>query len=248
VTPEGNVLALVARYPRPGTVKTRLAAVIGPPAVYALYSAFLRDLAERLSGGPWQLHWLYTPAGDPFAAWLGTGQAVSPQHGASLNDRLRNGFRALCRGYARVIIMSTDSPQVSPDWIAAGFTLLDHRDVVLGPCADGGYYLIGMRAPHDVFSGIVMSTPTVLTETVSKARQQGLSTALLPSTFDVDDSSGLTALATWLDHRTSGELPRTRALLAGLGLPVAPVSVPTRPCADPAVSPAVHRPSTHESG
>ncbi|MGI8912189.1 MAG: TIGR04282 family arsenosugar biosynthesis glycosyltransferase [Chloroflexota bacterium] len=214
---EGNVLALVARYPRPGTVKTRLAAAMGPQPVYALYCAFLRDLAERLAGGPWRLHWLYTPEDEPFATWLGTDQPASAQQGATFNERLLNGFHALGRQHGRVIIMSSDSPQVPPELVAQGFTLLDQHDVVLGPCDDGGYYLIGMRAPHDLFTGIAMSTPTVLAETLALAQQQGSSTALLPPTFDVDDMDGLLALTGWLDRESSTELPRTRALLARSG-------------------------------
>ena len=222
MTADGNVLALVARYPHLGAVKTRLAAAIGAAAAYTLYCAFLRDLAERLTAGPWQLHWLYTPSDDPFAAWLGPGHAVSPQCGASLNDRLLNGFRSLCQVFPRVIIMSSDSPHVPLEWIAEGFTLLASHDVVLGPCADGGYYLVGMRAPHDLFSGITMSTATVLAETLALAHRRSLSTAQLPVTFDVDDVAGLAALSDWLDRRRTDVLPRTRALLAGCPRHVTP--------------------------
>ena len=211
MAPEGNVLALVARYPRPGTVKTRLAADLGVEPAHALYCAFLRDLAERLADGPWQVHWLFTPADAPFAAWLGPGCSATPQCGPSLNLRLLNGFRSLRGRYERVMIMSTDSPQVAPDWVARGFALLDRHDVVLGPCDDGGYYLVGMRASRDIFSGITMSTPTVLEETLALARRRGLSTALLQRTFDVDDLAGLTALRHWLAGHEH-ELPRTRAL------------------------------------
>jgi hypothetical protein len=218
VTPDGNVLALVARYPRPGAVKTRLAADIGSQPAYALYCSFLRDLADRLDAGPWRLHWLYTPEDADFSAWLGTDQAASPQRGTTFNDRLLNGFRVLGRCYARVIIMSTDSPHVPLDWIAEGFALLDQHDLVLGPCTDGGYYLVGMRAPHDIFSAIQMSTATVLAETQALAKHLGLCTALLPETFDVDDLDGLTALATWLG--SVEDLPRTRTLLT-VGSPLA---------------------------
>ncbi len=213
MAPDGNVLALVARYPRLGAVKTRLAVTLGNAPVYALYCAFLRDLAERLAAGPWRVCWLYTPVEDFFAAWLANGQATSPQEGTTLNERLLNGFRVLGRSYERVIIMSTDSPHVPLEWIAKGFALLDQHDLVLGPCDDGGYYLVGMRAAHDVFSGITMSTPSVLAETLALADHLGLSTALLPPTFDVDDLAGLAALREWLESNADG-LPHTRTLLS----------------------------------
>lgn len=236
MAPEGNALALMARYPRPGAVKTRLAATIGHPAALALYSAFLQDLDERLAGGPWSVIWLYTPQDDPFPAWIGPGRIAAPQTGASLSDRLLNGFRGLLNRYQRVVLMSTDSPHLPLAWIERGFALLDAHDVVLGPCHDGGYYLIGMRRPHDLFSGVAMSTPAVLAETLALARDRGLSVALLPATFDLDDASGLGALRQWLeDHpardsnrssadrqRTVPDLPRTRAVLQRREASIAP--------------------------
>jgi uncharacterized protein len=109
----------------------------------------------------------------------------------------------------RVVIMSTDSPHLPLEWLERGFSQLERHQVTIGPCDDGGYYLIGMRAPHDLFSGIVMSTSRVLAETLAVAQRQGLSTALLPPTFDVDDAGGLVALDRWLETNPALALPRT---------------------------------------
>jgi rSAM/selenodomain-associated transferase 1 len=224
---ERDVLALVARYPQAGAVKTRLAQCIGPEQSAALYSAFLRDLDERLAAGPWQTVWLHTPADAPFAAWLGPGRVSLPQEGSTLNDRLHQGFRRLLEqrptSVRRVIIMSTDSPQLPLEWIERGFSLLARHDVVLGPCDDGGYYLIGMRAPHDVFQGVTMSTSRVLEETLALAQRQGLLTALLPPTFDVDDAQGLLALHRWLEANPAA-LRRTGRVMRQLAL--SPVAAP----------------------
>lgn len=224
-----DVLALVARYPQLGVVKTRLATSIGPQQALSFYSAFLRDLDERLAGGPWRTVWLHTPADAPLAAWLGPGRVSLPQEGATLNERLHLGFRRLLEerraGTRRVIIMSTDSPHVPLEWLEGGFSLLGRHDVTLGPCDDGGYYLIGMRAPHDLFSGIRMSTARVLGETLALAQRQGLSTALLPMTFDVDDVGGLAALDHWLEANPALVLPRTRMLLRHFALADAAVPV-----------------------
>ena len=222
MAPSADVLALLARYPRQGTVKTRLARCLGDAAACALYGAFLRDLDQRLSGHDWDVHWLYTPRDSPLPAWLGPGRAGSAQVGETLNARLLDGARRLLRRYARVILMGTDSPHLPPAWAARGFALLADHDVVLGPCDDGGYYLVGLRRPHDIFSGIAMSTPTVLAETIALAERQGLSVALLPRTFDIDDECGLAALRRWLAADASaGALPRTRAALGRLGEPAA---------------------------
>lgn len=209
-----HVLALMARYPRLGGGKTRLARTLGGGAAFELYCAFLRDLDERLSAGPWRLRWLYTPAHEPFASWLGTGRQTQPQVGATLNERLQQGMRTLLEEHDRAIIMSTDSPHLPLTWIGQGFALLDQHDIVLGPCTDGGYYLVGMRRPLDVFTRVPMSTPTVLQETLALAQRQGLSAGLLPETFDVDDNEGLAQLERQLAGMASDELPRTRAALA----------------------------------
>jgi glycosyltransferase A (GT-A) superfamily protein (DUF2064 family) len=77
---------------------------------------------------------------------------------------------------------------------------LDEADVVLGPAEDGGYYLIAMREPHDVFTGIPMSTEVVLEMTLAKAREQGLTTRLLAPLFDVDEVTELVRLAALLQQ------------------------------------------------
>lgn len=215
---DGDVLALVARYPRLGAVKTRLGRAIGQGEAFALYSAFLRDLDARLAHPAWRTRWLYTPADAPFAAWLGARRAVAPQRGDSLNVRLLNGMRALLAEHRRAVIMSTDSPHVPLAWLEQAFAALTAHDVVLGPCDDGGYYLVGLRAPHDLFSGVVMSTPTVLADTLAQAQAQRLSVALLPTTFDVDDESGVRALRAHLAGCPADELPWTRAALRNIPL------------------------------
>jgi len=188
--------------------------------VYALYSAFLRDLDARLDGQDWLTCWLATPDTRLFAAWIGHRHPVLMQMGDSLNERLLNGFRQLLPKHKRVVIMSTDSPHIPTTWIAEAFALLDRHDVVLGPCDDGGYYLVALKEPHDIFTGIAMSTPLVMRQTLALAEAQSLAVAHLPSTFDVDDHDGLASLRVWLGtHDTS--LPRTRAVLTH-GIPKPP--------------------------
>ncbi len=71
---------------------------------------------------------------------------------------------------------------------------LDEADVVLGPANDGGYYLIAMCKPHDVFRGIPMSTSLVMQMTVDLAQRQGLKVDTLETLFDVDELSDLVRL------------------------------------------------------
>ncbi|MHB1417133.1 MAG: TIGR04282 family arsenosugar biosynthesis glycosyltransferase [Chloroflexota bacterium] len=222
---ERDALAVMARYPQVGQVKTRLAVEIGAAAATDLYTGFLRDIYLRLSGPkrPWRLYWAYTPVGRSLATLLGEGNYV-PQRGGDLGDRLHSVFRDLLgRGFRRVAIIGSDSPHLPVDWIEQAFAALAEADVVLGPADDGGYYLIGLRQAHDLFRGIAWSTEKVLAQTLERAKELGLTVALLPRTFDVDDGEGLDKLRDCLDgDGRRRELPHTSAVLAGLPAPAWP--------------------------
>lgn len=128
--------------------------------------------------------------------------------------RLLRGAPA--RGEGRIVLTSTDSPQLRPDTVAAAFGMLDRHDLVLGPVADGGYYLIGMRGFHDVLDGVVMSTGTVFGDIAARARTLGLSVGTTEELFDVDVGSELEPLRALLEERD--DLPHTRSALERHGL------------------------------
>jgi rSAM/selenodomain-associated transferase 1 len=219
-TAAARALVVVAKYPAVGQVKTRLAAAIGAGPACALYGAFLADLDERLSAAGYPPLWAYTPADAPFAALVAGAERCFPQVGPDLNARLRNIFSALlAAGWERVAIVSSDSPHLPLAWLDEAYRALDNHDVVLGPADDGGYSLVAMAAPHDVFDGVVMSTDRVLAQTLELAAAQGLRVHLLPSTFDVDEPSDLPRLAAALgEPALRRALPRTAAALTQLGI------------------------------
>jgi uncharacterized protein len=215
-----RALVVVAKYPRTGEVKTRLAVAIGAEPACALYRAFLADMDERLGAAGYAPLWAYTPADAPFATVVADAERCFPQVGPDLNARLRNVFRALlAAGWERVAIVSSDSPHLPLSWLAEAYRALDDHDVVLGPADDGGYSLIAMAAAHEVFDGVTMSTARVLAQTVALAEAQALRVYLLASIFDVDEPSDLPRLAAALrEPALRGALPRTEAVLAWLGL------------------------------
>ncbi len=196
-------LVIVARTPRLGEVKTRLAASLGSAATLQLYRAFLTDLALRFAtASDCALHWAYTPAEEDFAAELAQlipGVPVGicfPQRGLTFAERLYQIFReTTTRAFARTIVIGSDSPQVSSALISQARSELDEYDVVLGPAEDGGYYLIAMREPYDLFTGIPMSTDQVLQMTMARAHDLSLSVYLLDTLFDVDEHPDLLRLA-----------------------------------------------------
>ncbi len=86
--------------------------------------------------------------------------------------------------------------------------------MVLGPTEDGGSYLIAMREPHDVFTGIETSTPHVLVNTCEKAAAAGLRVHRLPTSFDVDDLDDLVRLRALItDAGNATRMPATAAFL-----------------------------------
>lgn len=216
-----TALAIMARYPEKGKIKTRLARSIGDDATLHLYQAFLCDLAQRFANWTCDLHWAYAPTEYDFAAFIATlvpeyaeRMSVFPQQGPDLASRLHQVFRTLwMRQFHGIIVIGSDSPQISRTIILEAQRALETTDVVLGPAEDGGYYLIGMHQPHDVFGGIPMSTEVVLERTIEKAEKQQLSVYLLEPLFDVDEQPDLIQLIDLLQE-DSTIAPYTAACLA----------------------------------
>jgi uncharacterized protein len=202
-----TALVIMARYPQVGTTKTRLARAIGSEETVRLYRAFLTDLAHKFANREYDLHWAYSPAGVDYQAFIATlapsllGCMICfPQQGADLGERLHHVFRwTQERGFGRTIVIGSDSPHIGLASIAHAEQALDEADIVLGPADDGGYYLIAMRQPYDVFSGIPMSTSVVRRLTMEMAQHQGLTVQLIESLFDVDELPDLLRLAQVLE-------------------------------------------------
>lgn len=218
-----NMLVIVAKYPQPGAVKTRLGCGIGHEQAANLYRSFLLDLRERFEAarqrGGYCLCWAYAPGLPSMRPIVGASARLHPQRGGDFAERLRAITRDVAaQGYQRVVILGSDSPQIGGEVVEQAFAALDSHDVAIGPAEDGGYYLIGLRlrpAPPDLFTGIRMSTATVLRETVERAHERQLRVALLETSFDIDEPADLERL--WLTLEDDEQLaPHTLATLRGL--------------------------------
>lgn len=216
-----TAVVVMARYPGKGQTKTRLARSIGDEATVHLYRAFLADIAHHLAGPTHDLYWTYTPPEvdyDGLIAELSPALArytrSFPQQGADFGARLHHAFIWTAhKGYKKTILIGSDSPHISREMITQAQDALDAADVALGPADDGGYYLIAMRRPYDVFSGIPMSTSVVAAMTIATARRQGLTTRLIDPLFDVDELADLLRLAQLL-REDAARAPHTAAALA----------------------------------
>jgi glycosyltransferase A (GT-A) superfamily protein (DUF2064 family) len=178
----------------------------------------LHDIDLRFTGGRRTLIWAFYPPEADFAALTGCSSRCLPQRGDDLAARMHQCFQTLCwEGFNPVIMIGADVPHVRDAWLDEAEAALGKADLVLGPTADGGYYLVAMRAPHDVFSGIPMGTPRVLAETLSRAAAASLRVHLLPRSFDVDEARDLKQL--WALLRRDGcglQLPHTETVLAAV--------------------------------
>ena len=188
-----KLLVIVAKQPIPGRVKTRLFPKLSPEAAADLYRCFLQDRIKEVSSlNGVDRAIAYTPgaAKETFASLALDGFELFAQRGKHLGERLNNIFlEKLSQGYEAVSIVDSDSPDLPKSLINESFELLLTRqaDIVLGPCYDGGYYLVGIRKPHpELFRNIPWSTENVLSVTLEKARKMGLNVKLLSIWNDLD--------------------------------------------------------------
>jgi rSAM/selenodomain-associated transferase 1 len=217
------VVAIMAKAPRAGRVKTRLSPVLSPAAAAGLARCLLLDTVDRVGRIEHARPALvYTPrTARRFFARVAPGFVLVPQRGGDLGRRLRSAFeRLLGLGAGPVVVIGSDAPSVPTSVLERALEALHDRrtDVVLGPSQDGGYYLIGLRRPSaGLFAGVAWSTPAVLAQTLARARARRLRVTVLRRWWDVDTPRDLARLRRWLAGRPRAELPRTRAFLASGG-------------------------------
>jgi len=211
------VLALFAKAPVPGDVKTRLAPPLSPAQAAALYEAMLLDVLDQHAGeADCELALWYAPdsAADWFAARAPAGCRLRAQVGSGLAERMAAAFRGHCaEGFDRIVLRGTDSPTLPAARVREAFAALERFPLALCPDRDGGYNLIGLREPHDALFALEFSRASVLGATLARARELGLACELLPAHHDVDTWDDLVRLGPELDPRLT---PRTRALHAEL--------------------------------
>ena len=217
-------LVIMAKAPRPGTVKTRLAQSLPPPAVIALYRCLLEDtlaLAKSLTGIEVAIM-CPEPDQDELANFLGNNVPVVAQKGKGLAAGLTSVFAHFTADrQRRIIAFNSDSPHLLPSVLESAFQTLVTHDVVIGPTHDGGYYLVGAKAAYPtLFEGDGMGTKSALDRLLSRTQDLGLSTGFTDPFYDIDVAEDLIRLGAEL-HAASERAPRTAAWFAEWGEAVA---------------------------
>jgi rSAM/selenodomain-associated transferase 1 len=235
-------IAVMAKAPRPGRVKTRLSPPLSAEQAMHLGAAFLRDVTENLAlaarRAPIDGWVAYAPDGeaalfdgllaDGTQLLLADGRAPMPPGVAGMGQCLLQAVKTLlARGYGAVCVLNADSPTLPTSILArlAEELLAPGDRAVLGPADDGGYYVLGMKAPHRrLFSEIFWSTALVATQTRARAQESDVPLIELPTWYDVDDPASLRRLLAELSQaRFAGDLnpfpaPATASCIQRFGI------------------------------
>jgi len=212
------VVAVMARYPETGKVKTRLAPALGPDGAAALH----RELAAHCVGRVRPLEItgearveIHHDGGSNAALrdWLGGWPQLVPQVEGDLGHRLDAALsRAIRSGAPAAIVLGSDCPAARATHVRAALRRLDAQDVVIGPAEDGGYWLLGVsaeaapRALPALFAGIEWGGPDVLQQTLQRADAASLRVGLVDRLGDVDRPEDLEC---WRAERLREHTPPT---------------------------------------
>jgi rSAM/selenodomain-associated transferase 1 len=208
----------MAKAPRPGEVKTRLASSLSPEAVTDFYCCLLDDtlmLARSLSDVEVAI---MCPGSDvnKLVELAGDHVSVVAQKGEGLAAGLTSVFAHFAEGHQRrVIAFNSDSPHLRRSVLEDAFETLATHDVVVGPTHDGGYYLVGAKASYpSLFAGdgMGMGTASALERLLSRARALELSVGFADHFYDIDTADDLRRLAGEL-RLAPARAPRTAAWL-----------------------------------
>lgn len=212
-------VAIMAKAPRAGEVKTRLCPPLSLADAAELYRRFLLDKIEQITSLRTASPAIaYTPTeARAFFEEVAPGFVLVPQRGADLGERLANSLgEFLDRGHRGALAIDSDTPTLPLGFLQEALDLVTTPgiDVVLGPTEDGGYYLIGLRRLHrELFEAMAWSTSQVLPETIRRADAKGLRVACLPPWYDIDTPDDLARLQATLAV-SDGDNPRhTRRFL-----------------------------------
>lgn len=194
-------LVIMAKEPRAGSVKTRLARDIGTVQATSFYRHSLANLLRRLARDPrWHTIMAVTPDTAARALAKSFSVACVGQGAGDLGCRMQRLFDHLPPG--PVIIIGTDIPQIAPEIIAEAFHRLRGHDAVMGPSDDGGYWLIGearLPKPLKIFQNVRWSSKHTRDDTLENLR--GKSVAKLQILRDVDEGADYHLLKSFASRR-----------------------------------------------
>ncbi len=182
-----NALVIFAKFPEAGKVKKKIGQVIGMDTSAKLCECFINDLISAHNVQDYDLYLSFI--GHEYKEKYRTmfsNVILYVQRGSNLGENLFFSFEDLLDDYDKVVIIGCDAPTVGPDLATKAFNALDSYDVVLGPVSDGGYYLIGMKQPRNIFEGLPFGTDKLIQRQVELLKTKGLTFVMLEELDDID--------------------------------------------------------------
>jgi len=219
-----NALAIMAKAPVAGSVKNRLVPPLTPEQAAELYRALLLDQLEHLrhlDGAERYVFYAPADAEKMLRDLGGADYTYRAQQGDDLGARMQQVCTDLWRlGHRNIVLIGSDLPALPLAILDDAFTRLSRKEtqVVLGPSADGGYYLIGVNQPAPkIFDNMTWSHDRVLADTMARLDGLGVSYSMLPTWFDLDVAEDFQRLRTLPKSESRVALSRTLACLEKLG-------------------------------
>jgi uncharacterized protein len=210
-------VAVFARAALPGKTKTRLIPALGAEGAARFHQALVSDTLGKVAGLKCkEARYLFTSGGRLPKQMVPPAFECRLQQGRDLAERLQRAFTQLLRWHSRAVIIGTDSPALAPSILRLALEELRSVDAVLGPCPDGGYYLIGVRRTcPGLFNGLRLGTEFAFHDTLASLLRHGFSCSVLEPCPDVDRPSDLAALKRFLIRNPSKRrlMPRTSRFL-----------------------------------
>ena len=205
------------RVPRAGLTKTRLMGLLTGDQCAELHWAFLEDLAgvyETLEADFFVFH-TPDPDWEQLKDVFPMAKAFYPQTGDGLGEKMDNALNTvLDLGYDAVVLTGADLPAMGAAHLQSGFEALERADVTLGPTSDGGYYLVGVKAPAPyLFEKQTYGSGSVFDNAISAVAAAGRSFCPALPCDDVDTPEDLRSLRLSLDSHTAQYLRRIGVML-----------------------------------
>lgn len=187
---------IFTRVPLPGFTKTRLIPALSAEGSAALHEAMLRDIAGEASQLNADLFVFHTPKDAGALKEIFPGARFHPQQGKDLGQRMHEALvRVLELGYDACVLTGTDLPHLKAEHLEAAFAALARADVALGPTYDGGYYLVGLKAPcAELFESQSYGHGSVYQNALSVAESVGKSVLSIAACDDIDTGADLRSL------------------------------------------------------
>jgi rSAM/selenodomain-associated transferase 1 len=189
--PPEAAIAVFAKAPVAGAVKTRLAAILGADAAASLHAGLVRHALSTATDariGPVTL-WCLPDTSDPFFARCARefGVSLAMQQGADLGERMAHAFECAAREGAPLLVIGADCPALTAEHLRAAARALAGHDAVLVPAEDGGYVLVGLARPlREMFEGVAWGSAAVMGQTRERLAAAGASWKELAPLWDVD--------------------------------------------------------------